>query len=246
MTAKQIPQHISQQFQHELEDIRSRVLEMGGLVEQQLTQALEALAKHDVGLAEIVATSDYKVNSLEVILDEECTEIIARRQPAASDLRLILAVIRIIIDLERVGDEAEKIGRMVIRLSDLDSSHSYYVGVLAMGQHVREMLNAALNAFARMDSKEALQIAQQEPRIDQEYDATMRQLITYMMEDPRSITRSLDIVWIARALERISDHAANICESVIYLVEGKDIRHTHYETDGVVSAEVLSNSLSKP
>src|ERR671918_155298 len=198
MTAKQIPQHISQQFQHELEDIRSRVLEMGGLVEQQLTEALEALAKHDLGLAETVATSDHKVDILEVRLDGECTEIIARRQPAASDLRLILAVIRIITDLERVGDEA-------------------------------------------------LQIAQQEPRIDREYDATMRQLITYMMEDPRSITRSLDVVWIARALERISDHAANICESVIYLVEGKDIRHTHYETEGIVSAEVLSNSsLPKP
>ena len=238
MTAQQIPQHISQQFQHELEDIRSRVLEMGGLVEQQLTEALEALAKHNLGLAETVATSDHKVDILEVRLDEECTEIIARRQPAASDLRLILAVIRIITDLERVGDEAEKIGRMVIQLLEIEGSNSYYVGVLAMGQHVREMLNAALNAFARMDSREALQIAQQEPRIDREYDATMRQLITYMMEDPRNITRSLDVVWIARALERISDHAANICESVIYLVEGKDIRHTNYEADGIVSAEV--------
>jgi phosphate transport system protein len=238
MTAKQIPQHISQQFQHELEDIRSRVLEMGGLVEQQLTEALEALAKHDLGLAETVATSDHKVDILEVRLDEECTEIIARRQPAASDLRLILAVIRIITDLERVGDEAEKIGRMVIHLLEIEGSNSYYVGVLAMGQHVQEMLKAALNAFARMDSREALQIAQQEPRIDREYDATMRQLITYMMEDPRSITRSLDVVWIARALERISDHAANICESVIYLVEGKDIRHTNYEADEIVSTEV--------
>ena len=246
MTAKQIPQHISQQFQHELEGIRSRVLEMGGLVEQQLTEALEALVKHDLGLAETVATSDHKVDIFEVRLDEECTEIIARRQPAASDLRLILAVIRIITDLERVGDEAEKIGRMVIQLLEIEGSNSYYVGVLAMGQHVREMLNAALNAFARMDSKEALRIAQQEPRIDREYDATMRQLITYMMEDPRNITRSLDVVWIARALERISDHAANICESVIYLVEGKDIRHTNYEADGIVSAEVLSNSLPKP
>jgi phosphate transport system protein len=207
-------------------------------VEQQLTEALEALAKHDLGLAETVATSDHKVDILEVRLDEECTEIIARRQPAASDLRLILAVIRIITDLERVGDEAEKIGRMVIHLLEIEGSNSYYVGVLAMGQHVQEMLNAALNAFARMDSREALQIAQQEPRIDREYDATMRQLITYMMEDPRSITRSLDVVWIARALERISDHAANICESVIYLVEGKDIRHTNYEADGIVSTEV--------
>jgi phosphate transport system protein len=135
---------------------------------------------------------------------------------------------------------------MVIQLLEIEGSNSYYVGVLAMGQHVRKMLNAALNAFARMDSKEALQIAQQEPRIDREYDATMRQLITYMMEDPRNITRSLDVVWIARALERISDHAANICESVIYLVEGKDIRHTHYETEGIVSAEVISNGLSKP
>ncbi len=230
MTAKQLPQHISQQFQHELEDLRSRVLEMGGLVEQQLAQALEALAKYDAALAETVASSDYKINTMEVTLDEECTEILARRQPAASDLRLILAVIRIITDLERIGDEAEKIGRMVMHFTEIDGNKSsYYVGVLAMGQHVRRILNETLDAFARMDSREALRIAQEEPKVDQEYDAVLRQLITYMIEDPRSITRILDIVWATRALERISDHAANICESIIYLVEGKDIRHTNYE-----------------
>lgn len=228
MTAKQLPQHISQQFQHELEDLRSRVLEMGGLVEQQLAQALEALAKYDMVLAEAVASSDYKVNTMEVALDEECTEIIARRQPAASDLRLILAVIRINLDLERIGDEAEKIGQMVTHLTELENNRSHYVGLLSMGQHVRQLLHDALDAFARMDSKEALRIAQEEPRVDEEFEAVMRQLITYMMEDPRSISRMLSVVWAARAIERINDHTTNICESIIYLVEGQDIRHTNY------------------
>jgi phosphate transport system protein len=229
MTAKQLPQHISQQFQHELEDLRSHVLEMGGLVEQQLAQALEALARYDTMLAETVASGDYKVNTLEVALDEECTEIIARRQPAASDLRLILAIIRIITDLERIGDEAEKIGRMVMHFTELENNNrSHYVGLLAMGQHVRQLLNDGLDAFARMDSKEALRIAQEEPIVDQEYDAIMRQIITYMMEDSRSISRMLSILWAARAMERINDHSTNICESIIYFVEGKDIRHTNY------------------
>jgi len=163
-----------------------------------------------------------------VALDEECTEIIARRQPAASDLRLILAIIWIITDLERIGDEAEKIGRMVMHLADLENNRSHYVGLLSMGQHVRQLLNEVLDAFARMDSKEALRIAEEEPKVDQEYDAVMRQIITYMMEDPRSISRMLSIVWAARAMERINDHTANICESIIYFVEGKDIRHTNY------------------
>ena len=228
MTAKQIPQHISQQFQHELEDLRSRVLEMGGLVEDQLAQALEALAKYDMVLAETVASSDYKVNTMEVTLDEECTEVIARRQPTASDLRLILAVIRIITDLERIGDEAEKIGQMVTHITELENNRSHYMGLLSMGHHVRQLLHDALDAFARMDSKEALRIAHEEPRVDQEFEAVMRQLITYMMEDPRSISRMLSILWATRAIERINDHTTNICESIIYLVEGQDIRHTNY------------------
>jgi phosphate transport system protein len=229
MSATQLPQHISQQFDRELEDIRSRVLAMGGLVEEHLVSVLDALSQTNSTLAEKVATSDYKVNSLEVVIDEECTEILARRQPAAGDLRLVLAVIKIIADLERIGDEASKIGRLVLRLIETESPKSYYIGVLAMGHHVRHTLNGALDSFARMDSKSALAIAREDPKVDQEYDATLRQLMTYMMEDPRSITPVLNVIWAVRALERIGDHANNICESVIYLVEGKNVRHTNYD-----------------
>jgi phosphate transport system protein len=229
MGASQLPQHISQQFDRELEDIRSRVLAMGGLVEDQLALALDALTHTDADLAENVATSDYKVNSMEVGIDEECTEILARRQPAAGDLRLVLAVIKIIADLERIGDETAKIGRLVLRLIETESPKSHYVNVLSMGHHVKHTLNGALDSFARMDSKAALSFAREDPIVDREYDATLRQLITYMMEDPRSITAVLNVIWAVRALERIGDHANNICESVIYLVEGKDIRHTNYD-----------------
>lgn len=229
MSAKPLPHHISKQFEQELEDIRARVLEMGGLVEEQLSQALDALAAGSVEQAEVVATSDYKVNAMEVSIDEECVEILARRQPTAGDLRLVIAVIRIITDLERIGDEAEKIARMMLRFMENGSPKSYYIGFLTMGRHVHNTVNGALDAFARMDSQAALAVAREEPRVDQEYNAILRHLITYMMEDSRSITRVLDVVWAVRALERIGDHAHNICESVIYLVEGKDVRHTHIE-----------------
>jgi phosphate transport system protein len=221
--------HISQQFDHDLEEIRSKVLGMGGLVEDHLTKVLEALSKSDAALAEFVATNDYKVNSLEVQIDEDCTEIILRRQPAASDLRLVMAVSKTITDLERIGDEVEKVGRMVLNLVTSDTPKSYYIGLLSIGHHVRRTLHAALDAFARTDSEAALTVAGVDPEIDRETDAIMRQLITYMIEDPRSITRVLDIVLAVRAFERIGDHANNICENVIYLVLGKDVRHTALE-----------------
>lgn len=224
-----LPSHISQQYNRELEDIRSRVLAMGGLVEEQLDKAMRAMLNGDADLAELVATSDYAVNSLEVSIDEECTEILARRQPAAGDLRLVLAVTKTITDLERVGDEAEKIGRMVLRLIQNESPKSYYLGVLGMGNRVRRQLHAALDAFARMDPDAALEVVNQDIEVDRENDGIMRQLITYMMEDPRSISRVLDVVWVVRALERIGDHAGNICENVIYLVKGKNVRHTSLE-----------------
>lgn len=221
----QIPAHISQEFELELENIRAKVLTMGGLVEEQLAKATDALQQGRSELADEVSTNDFKVNTLEVAIDEECTQILARRQPAASDLRLVLAVIKIIRDLERVGDEAAKISRMVLRLIENESPKSYYINVLAMANHVRHILRDALDAFARADANAALRIAREDPSVDREYDAIMRHLVTYMMEDPRSISTVLNVVWVVRALERIGDHVNNICESIIYQVKGMDIRH---------------------
>ena len=221
--------HISQQFDKELEAIRSKVMAMGGLVEELLTQVLDAMAKTDIALAEQVAASDYRVNEMEVDIDGDCTGILLRRQPAAGDLRLVLAVSKIITDLERVGDEVKKVARVVANIPTSGNSRSYYVGVLAMGYHVRRMLRAALDAFARMDSHAALEVAGEDPEVDKELEAVMRQLITYMMEDPRSIRGVLDAVLAARAFERIGDHADNICENAIFLVEGKDVRHVALE-----------------
>ncbi len=229
MTTRSLPQHISKQFDQELEDLRAKVMTMGGLVEDLLGKSLDALDRSDSELAETVTSSDYKVNLMEVNIDEECTQVLARRQPAAGDLRLVLAVIKTISDLERIGDEIEKIGKMVVRLCEQNSPKSYYVSVIAMGQHVQKMLHDALDVFARMDSQKAVDVAAQDHKIDEEYSAILRQLITYMMEDPRSISNVLDVVWAVRALERIGDHANNICENVIYLVEGKDVRHTSIE-----------------
>lgn len=229
MTATTFSQHISRQFDQELEDIRARVLSMGGLIEAQIDNALEALCRGNSELAEKVIEDDIKVNALEVSIDEDCTQILARRQPAASDLRLVLAVGKTITDLERIGDEAEKVGHMALHLAESQCPKSYYVGVESMGNHVRAMLHDALDAFARMNSEAALKVASEDPKVDQEYAAILRQLITYMMEDPRSIARALDVIWSVRALERIGDHASNICEHVIYLTEGKNVRHVSLE-----------------
>lgn len=224
-----IGQHISHQFDSELEDIRNKVLAMGGLVEQQINDAVKALAEADVSLAESVINKDVKVNAAEVAIDEECSHIIARRQPAASDLRLVVAVIKTITDLERIGDQAERIARMGLRLADIERPKNGYIEIQNMGTHVADMVRGALDAFARMDVDAAIDVAKQDLKVDKEYDGIMRQVITFMMEDPRSITRMLDLVWTARAIERIGDHAKNICEYVVYLVKGKDVRHTSLE-----------------
>lgn len=221
--------HISQQYNAELEDIRKRVLTMGGLVEKQITDAVASLVDRDVEAAEVVITNDYKVNAMEVELDEECTQVLARRQPAASDLRLIVTVIKTITDLERIGDQAEKVARMGLHLAEMERPKNQYMEIQSLGDHAREMVHGALDAFARMDVETAVQVAHRDLKVDHEYEGIMRQLITFMMEDPRSIARSLDIMWAARALERIGDHARNIGEYVIFLVKGKDVRHISLE-----------------
>ena len=226
MVYQEIGHHISHQFDEDLESLRSKVLNMGGMVEKQVENALEALIRSDSSLAEDVATSDYKINSMEVAIDEECTQIIARRQPAASDLRLVVTIIKTITDLERVGDEAEKIGRHAVKLATVERTPEYFSELRHLGEQVRNMLHGSLDAFARMDANAALQIAKGDRAINEEYDSLVRQLITHMMEDPRAIKRSLRVMWCARSLERIGDHAKNICEYVIYTVAGKDIRHT--------------------
>ncbi len=220
-----INQHISKQFDDELENVRGKVLAMGGLVEQQLNNALKSLIDGDMELATSVIETEVQVNTYEVTIDQECTKILARRQPAASDLRLVMAITKTITDLERVGDEAEKIAKMGLELTDKQGPKSYYISINAMGNLVSRMLHDALDAFARMDSKNAVEVAGKEPESDDQYSAILRQLITYMMEDTRNISGALDAIWTVRALERIGDHARNICENVIYLVEGKDVRH---------------------
>ena len=229
MNAGMASQHISKQFDNELENIRERVLAMGGLVEQQLISALRALTESDMQYAETVIRNEPQVNALEVSIDEDCTKILARRQPTARDLRLIMAVIKTITDLERIGDESEKVARMAIDLVEKQGPKAYYVGINSVGVHARKMVHGALDAFARMDTRAALSVASEEPKSDEMYVAILRQLITYMMEDPRNITGTIDAVWTARSLERIADHARNICEYVIYFVEGKDVRHTTIE-----------------
>ena len=222
-------QHISQQFEKELQDIRSLVLAMGGLIEQQVANAQKALLTADIELARSVIALDEEVNELEVKIDEECIQIIALRQPTASDLRLVAGILKTITDLERIGDESVSIARMAMNLSEKDRPKKNYRELQSMGNHVLGMLRDALDAFARVDAEQAMKVAHEDRDIDSEYESIIRQLITYMMEDPRTVTRVIDMMWSARSLERIGDHSSNICEHVIYLVEGKDVRHLSLE-----------------
>ena len=226
MQTTDLTHHISKRFNKDLEDLRSNVLAMGGLVETQLTRAIEAVVSGNSELGLQVAHDDYKVNRLEVAIDEECSRIIATRAPTASDLRLIVAIIKTITDLERVGDEAEKIGFLASKLANMDRPTGSYRELKTLGGHVRRMVNSSMDAFARLDVNAALETVRQDEHVDQEYEAIQRQCITFMMEDPRTIKRVMNVTWAARSLERIGDHAKNICEYVIYMVHGKDIRHT--------------------
>jgi len=222
--------HSSKQYDIELETLRSRVLEMGGLVEAQIRAAIDGLTSGDVLALDAVIADDHRVNALEVSIDTESSHLIARRQPAASDLRLVLAIIKIVTDLERIGDEAAKIARMGkqsyarARMPSTPIAAVKHVGNIALG-----MLRKALDALARLDPVAAASIVREDFAIDEEFRAIVRQLITFMMEDPRTISQSLEILWIAKAIERIGDHAKNMAEQVIYIVKGTDVRHTTVE-----------------
>jgi len=229
MDQSDLQHHYSHQYNSDLEAIRTKLLEMGGVVEQQLEKAINALNTGESELAEQVVSNDYKVNAFDVDIDELCTKIIALRQPTASDLRLVMTVIKTTADLERIGDEAKRIARTAIRNSQSEAGRNLYLRIEHLGAQVSQMLHNALDAFARMDVDEAIQVAHEDVRIDREYESIMRQSITYMMEDPRSIPLLLDIIWSARALERIGDRCCNISEYIIYFVKGKDVRHTSLE-----------------
>lgn len=220
--------HISRRFDSELEDLRNQVLNMGGLVETQVSNGLKALLNVDSALAKIVAEGDYAVNAKEVAIDQQCVRLLAQRQPAASDLRLIVTIIKIIADLERIGDQAEKLGRFGLQLSDQDATTAQFVKLEHLGALVSKMLHKALDAFARVNDSDALETISLDHKIDEEYEALLRQLITHMMEDARNIKSLLCVSWCARALERIGDHATNICEHIVYLVQGKNMRHTKF------------------
>jgi phosphate transport system protein len=221
--------HISQAFNKDLSAVRNHLMEMGGLVEKQVADAVQSLLQGDSELAEAVIENDDRVDDLEMKIDEECSRILVLRQPAASDMRMIVAISKTVADLERVGDEATKIARMALQLSEEGESPRGYVEVRHIGTQVRRMLHDALDAFARFDVDRAVEIAAEDNEVDLEYRSAMRALVTFMMEDPRSISRVLNVIWTLRALERVGDHARNICEQVVYLVKGKDVRHATAE-----------------
>ena len=225
METSDLKHHYSQQFNAELEDIRSRVLGMGGLVERQLEMAIAALNNKEPEAAESVVSNDDMVNECDITIDERCTTILALRQPTASDLRLILAVVKTTADLERIGDEAKRVARVAIPAEPADDGRNLLVQLAHLGEQVQRLLHRALDAFARMDVEAAINVIHEDANIDIEYESVVRESTAHMMETPHSIPRVMDQVWAARALERIGDRCCNISEHVIYFVKGKDVRH---------------------
>ncbi|TCS39659.1 phosphate transport system protein [Paucimonas lemoignei] len=223
-------EHSSKQYDMDLETIRSRVLQMGGLVESQFQDAMRSFRNGDRELAQQVINGDEQVNRLEILLDDTCNHLIVKRQPAANDLRMVMSTVKIITDLERIGDEAVKIARVASNQAERGNGLNQYEFVRVIAERAKELLHEALDAFARKDEKQATRLIAQDAIIDHEYSIIMRSLITYMMEDPRTISTALDAIWVAKAIERIGDHATNIAEYVVYVVEGKDIRHSDYVT----------------
>ena len=218
--------HLSSQFDADLNLLSSKVLEMGGLIEAQITRAMQALNAFDAEIADQVIAAEDTVNTMEVAIDEECSNIIARRQPAARDLRLLLAISKTITNLERAGDEAEKIAKRVKRLMEDSAARTVNIAEIKVsGDMAVTILRRALDAFARLDTVAAAQIVRDDKAIDEEFRAFVRKLVTYMMEDPRTISAGLEYLFIAKAIERIGDHAKNIAEFIIYIVKGTDVRH---------------------
>lgn len=223
-----LSKHISSQFNEELEQIRNHVMSMGGLIERQLFDALNAIANGDSELAQEVMANDLKVDDWEIQIDKECTRMIAKRQPAASDLRLIMSILKSISDLERIGDETKRIAKVALESFNSDQQ-DLLVNLENMGRHVGQMLHDVLDAFARMDVEAALAVHKEDKKIDREYEAITRQLMTYMIEDPRSIPKVMNVLWSARSLERIGDRCKNLAEYIIFFVKGKVVRHSSHE-----------------
>ena len=224
--------HLSRQFDEDLERLRSSVLQMGGLVETQISMTIKAYTEKTSSTVLAVIENDHEVNALEKTIDDDCIHIIAKRQPTASDLRLIMGVSKMVTDLERSGDEVKKMAKSIRRIQEREQ---YVLEATTDVRHLAKaastQLRKALDTFARLDTTEAVAVIVADEELDREFKAVMRQLITYMMEDPRTITTSLDIITMARAIERVGDHAKNIAEQVIYIVEGRDVRHTKNKID---------------
>jgi phosphate transport system protein len=229
MSTEGLSHHISSRYNTDLERLRSSVLEMGALVERQLTQAIGSITEPDARVMVRVAQEELRVNQLERSIDEDCSRILATRGPTASDLRLIITILKTITDLERIGDEGEKVAAIGARLAMRERPNNRYRELRNLGELVTGMVHDTLDAFARFDTALALEVLRRDRTVDEEYEAIHRQNVTFMMEDPRSIRRALDVMWVVRSLERIGDHAKNICEYLIYLVLGKDVRHTKIE-----------------
>lgn len=218
-------EHISKQFDAELEHIRTRVLQMGGMVELQIARALDGFSNGDLDELEKVIDDDQRINAMELELDEACTQMIAKRQPTARDLRLVMTVIKMITDLERIGDEAKKIAKMSKRLHSGSSPFSPRIELRHSANIAIDMLRKTLDAFARLDISTSADVVRQDKQVDAEFKGIIRQVITFLMEDPRTISSGIDILFMAKAVERIGDHAKNMSEYVVYMVKGRDIRH---------------------
>ncbi|MEQ8955557.1 MAG: phosphate signaling complex protein PhoU [Gammaproteobacteria bacterium] len=228
-TVKDHSHHISRQFNADLEEVKKHMLEMGGLVEKQIEDSINALFEADSGAGSKIIKQDSAIDTMEVQIDEECNLILARRQPAASDLRLVLAIIKTVRDLERIGDESVKIAKAAVKISEKGGFPEGLTEFRSLGKRVRKMVNMALDAFTRYDAATAVKIAMEDSEADDEYSIAMRTVVSSMRENSKQISRMLQLLWALRALERVGDHAKNICEHVIYLVEGTDVRHENLQ-----------------